>query len=619
MLFFMQCTAQNGQARLESFAMFNKLSGPPLTNKYSEISAVKVVYSLHDKQIYYLDYHEYKLHIDFCNTLRYQNYTVSEFNRANYSESPEREYLLGNINYIKSADRYVLELSPTDGMKLDDIDFLYDQILATSFLTDNNFSFLLNSARLLQRENEFLNILPIITPSEIYQDITYQAIGKHKGYGRIRFIEDIVNEKQEIQKTDILVLDKTPLEAPQVAGILVSELQTPLSHLTILAQNRKIPIAALKQAYNNANLKKWDGVLVEYEVQNDTFLFTEIDQLPETGDLPAQVNLRFNLSMKTLVDVNHLNKKMGMHVGNKAANFGTLYKLSKKNDFKTPEGAFAIPFYFYAEHIKNTKAQELIKKLAQGNQLSDTAIQNILKEIRKTIRNSPLSKDLHNSVLEKLNIHPEYSNWRFRSSTNAEDAQGFSGAGLYTSKTAVLGDAKRTIDRAIKKVWASLWTYNAYRERNYYGMDQQKVYMGILVHRSFPDEAVNGVAITKNIYRPENYGFVVNAQLGNENVVQPTPGVVCDQFICFPNNASRLYADRGVVDILTTSSLNNGKLVMTDDEIQHLAEQLEYIKRYYAIRTVSNKRYNELGFDLEFKLDSKNRQLYIKQIRIYND
>ena len=224
-----------------------------------------------------------------------------------------------------------------------------------------------------------------------------------------------------------------------------------------------------------------------------------------------------------------------------------------------------------------------------------------------------------NSINAKVLENSPWTRLRFRSSTNAEDADGFSGAGLYTSQTGILKDDKKSFETAIKKVWASLWSYEAFAEREYYNIDHRNVYMGILVHRSFPDEKVNGVAITKNLYRPNNYGFVVNAQLGDESVVKPKEGVICDQFICFPDSGEFLFNDRNAVDIITQSSLNNNKLVMTEEEIQHLADQLMIIKNHYKYRNVVANPYIDFGLDIEFKLVGENRELYIKQMRLYNE
>lgn len=307
-------------------------------------------------------------------------------------------------------------------------------------------------------------------------------------------------------------------------------------------------------------------------------------------------------------------------MGYKASNFGILFQISKKQAFKVPEGAFAIPFHFYKQHIQRSESELLIRQLlsGKGKTQSPDSLKRVLKNIRKAIVAAPLDSALLQSINRKV-AKSKWTRMRFRSSTNAEDAEGFSGAGLYASKTGVLNDSLKSFEKAIKEVWASLWSYPAYAEREYFNIDHRSVYMGILVHRSFPDEAVNGVAITKNLYRPGYNGFVVNAQLGDENVVKPKPGTVTDQFICYPDNADPIFQRKNTVDIITQSSLNGDKLVMTEKEIQHLANQLERIKRYFFDRFFMYHSYLDLGLDVEFKLEGKKRELYIKQVRMFND
>ncbi len=110
-------------------------------------------------------------------------------------------------------------------------------------------------------------------------------------------------------------------------------------------------------------------------------------------------------------------------------------------------------------------------------------------------------------------------------------------------------------------------------------IDQEKVATGILVHQSFPDEKVNGVALTNNRYRTGSNGFLINCQPGNESVVKPKPGLTCNQIICFPEKSNAIYKDKIVIDMRTYSSLNENKLVMSETEIQNLANQLKIIKK----------------------------------------
>ena len=402
---------------------------------------------------------------------------------------------------------------------------------------------------------------------------------------------------------------------------LVTEFQTPLSHLTILGLNRKIPICAYKSAFDDTSVLKFNHKKVLFTVKSDSFSIEPAVDINNFHDKRKTTNLQADLSVDTLTDIKYLDKKAFRYAGNKASNFGMLYKLSRKASFKVPEAAFAIPFYFYQQYIEKTTVKKLLNKV-----LSDTSIrsnkdslQSYLKLIRDEIVNTPIDSTLLNTVCTKIKFLGDFTSLRFRSSTNAEDAKGFSGAGLYSSETGKLNSSKKPIDKAIKEVWASLWSYEAFSEREYYAMQQENVYMGILVHRSFPSENVNGVAITKNLYRNESYGFVINAQLGDERVVKPKNGNSCDQFICYPNNVNNLYENKNAVDIISFSNLNNGKLMMTDAEIQNLANQLEIIKNYFYDQSFTSKSYLDFGLDVEFKLDGENRNLYIKQIRYYND
>ncbi|MFO7657752.1 MAG: PEP/pyruvate-binding domain-containing protein, partial [Bacteroidales bacterium] len=317
------------------------------------------------------------------------------------------------------------------------------------------------------------------------------------------------------------------------------------------------------------------------------------------------------------IDIEHIDENSFAFVGNKAANFGVLYHISKESGFRVPESAFAIPFFFYHRHVSGSQASVLIDSLMKcSKQMSTDSIKLLLIDIREKIKASPIDISLLNSINSKVLANDKYLNLRFRSSTNAEDAKGFSGAGIYTSKTGIYKHSKKTYEKAIKDVWASLWSYEAFVEREYYNIRHEDAYMGILVHRSFPDEKVNGVAITKNLYRPQSLGFVVNAQIGDESVVEPKQGITSDQFICYPDAVTEKV---NAIDIITQSNLHENSLVMSPEEIKHLANQLEIIKRNMYDKMQINEPYEDFGLDLELKLESEKRILYIKQVRLYND
>ena len=70
----------------------------------------------------------------------------------------------------------------------------------------------------------------------------------------------------------------------------------------------------------------------------------------------------------------------------------------------------------------------------------------MLEKIRDTIKNSPLNDNLLANVLNKMNSDTRFTSYRFRSSTNAEDLNGFNGAGLYSSYSGKLNNVKILID-----------------------------------------------------------------------------------------------------------------------------------------------------------------------------
>jgi pyruvate, water dikinase len=605
---------------LNNKSAFNLLSGNPLSNKYGEVDAIKVVYEIETNKIYYLNSKNYKYHHGFCSMKLGYNKGLEEFNLKNYSEdSKQRSYLLGNINYYHSINKYVMDLSPADLIQLKDIDILYQKIAASSYVK-NELTLLLNTSRLLNLKKEFK--IPTITPELIYQNQKYQAISISEGYGYLRFVS-LKDLKQNVYNTsDILVLQETPNIIPMVSGIISSEFQTPLSHLSILGRNRNIPIMAYKNASEIKKLLSLKDQFVVLKVMENGYTIHKAnpDDKKHNQSHKKRLNLQKDLSIDTLVDFSNIKKVSAKSIGNKAKNFAILQHLSERSFFKVPESAFAVPFYFYEQHLETSKAGILIKQLLIDYEENADSIDlaSRLKQIRKAIKSTPINPELLEQITLKAKKLGNYESFRFRSSTNAEDMKGFGGAGLYTSKTGVIGDTSKSIEAAIQKVWASLWNIQAFNERQYFNINQQKVAMGILVHRSFPNEIANGVAITKNIYRESNLGCVINVQLGNESVVEPKKGVTCDQVICYESSANKIYTEKDIIEVITKSSLNNNELIMTDQEIIHLVQQLEIIKKYYYNRDSDND-FAGFGLDVEFKLDANERTLYIKQVRYYND
>jgi pyruvate,water dikinase len=595
---------------------FIALQREPLSSKYSQVQAVKVIYDLKTKEIYYIS-NSFQYHNKFCQTVLGYNEPLGIFNRDNYgTDRDKRQYLLANINFFSSRKEYILELSPSDQMLISDITLLHNRVAETSFLTPD-VKLILNSARLINSENKLT--IPFIKPEEIYKNQNFQSVSKFTGKGKLRKIELSELSNSSIDEDDIILINGTPLQLAGVSGIITTDLQTPLSHLSILGQNRKIPVMALKDAWDDENINSLIGKQVELTVSIDGFTISEADGLSNPKKERKRLYLKKNLNEKELIKAKDFNRKTANYCGYKAENFGILYQLAEKMDFSVPEAAFGIPFYYYQQHAEKSEVIGLIAQLENHSNPKE-----LLSTIREKIKSTPVDSTLILNIENQLEGMSSFSRFRFRSSTNAEDMKGFSGAGLYSSKTALTGsnivekDEGKTIENALRKVWASLWKDSAYDERAYFNIQQEDVMMGILVHRSFPDEEVNGVAISKNLYRENNLGFVVNAQLGDSSVVQPNPAITCDQFICYPTQESGFYTQNQTIEIITTSSLNDFNLVMTSDEIYRLANVIQGIKKYFYYRDFTSATFNEYALDFEFKLEKDSRELYLKQVRPFN-
>ncbi len=606
---------------IDSLSEYKDLMGEPLSSKFSNVLSVKVVYDFKKGKTYFINSSFYQYHFDFATTVLQYNESLFTFNARNYSEDrQERDYLLGNVNYIPQTSDFFLELSPSDWMDLNSIHDLYNAINKQLHITDTLF-FYANTPRLMQAHDEGLLHIPVMTTERIFGTIQYQPIfaAKTRGILKKYKVEDL--DSLVPNPNEIIILDQTPLVLPRVKGVIVNELQTPLSHLVLLGRNRNIPIAAQKNIWNSPRLQYFLDKAVEFEVLKDSFSLKLIYDPIDVDQQSKVVNLDMDTTLKEIMDLSVIPEYGIEKVGSKAFHYSLLNQIAlKKKSFKVPEVGLAIPYFFYWEHFIKSGAEALLSKLStESNPQKE---KEVLKKMRKLIKDYPVSRNLVEAIETKLKTQSKFKAFRFRSSTNAEDLPEFNGAGLYTSETAILGDKKETIERAIKKVWASTWSERAYYERKYFGINQKTIAMGVLIHRSFPEEEANGVVVTKNIYRNTG-GITVNVQIGENSVVMPKPGEITEIFTVYEYQQAA-WKGKVIIDYVSFSILNKYQPIMSEKEIQNLYQAVKDIK----IEILTNKNLyagvNEkyspgknCEFDLEFKLMGKNRDLYIKQVRVY--
>jgi len=270
----------------------------------------------------------------------------------------------------------------------------------------------------------------------------------------------------------------------------------------------------------------------------------------------------------------------------------------------------------------NTLREEIANRLAgYSYPPSDLAVLSAdLAAIRNIITNpdithfSPQLEDAIIAVLQDPNhgFNPN-SNIRFRSSTNVEDSNRFSGAGLYDSYSGCLADEldgdddgpcacdpnktnERGVFRALRKVFASFYNDNAYLERLRHSVDENDVGMGLLVHHSFPDEfeLANGVATLEKRPSDPNRYITLVTQKGAVSVANPEDGSI-------PEEVSVLFRSSSDIEITLVRSSNLvilGETVMDwPDDYNSLAELLVESEAEYE--AVTGK--TEYLLDFEYK------------------
>lgn len=602
---------------------FNKFSGEPLTDKFSQIDAVKVVYVIATGKLYYVNDRYAHLHYDFCKQFLSEYDDLALFNDNNYEQRAGRKYYLGNINYIHSTKKFMLEFSVADDISVSQIQSLHQSIVS-SFIKDKEILIYVNTPVLKEKIKKSGISFKTIEPNEVYANQEIQVVNRGTAEGILKKIKSDEIYTAEISINDILIIEGYSNDIPLCAGVIITTFQTPLSHITILAHNRKTPVIAYKSAATDKKLNDLIGQNISLSILSDSFKVEIKEVSKQNKKQKKEIRLDADLEIKKLVSLKEIKLNETEKYGAKACYLSELGRVKGAGkEFYTPRGGFSIPFYFYNEHVKKYGIDKMIDALLKDSVLLENRIRlnEELACIRDTIKNSPLDTSLYRQVLEMIEKCETGKRPRFRSSSNAEDLAEFNGAGLYDSKTGIPGDTTKTVEKAIKTVWASLWNDRAFSEREFFNINQQTVYMGILVHESFPEEISNGVVVTKNLYRDTESGYVINMQKGETSVVQPPEGVTSELLITYLNLDIDFYDEKNSMEYITYSSLNNNKPLLSIAEVRYLSKQLSTIKDHFYTKSKAwmKTTFRDYALDIEFKYIMRNGVpvLLIKQARPY--
>ncbi|WP_435524913.1 hypothetical protein [Chryseobacterium indoltheticum] len=220
---------------------FLNLSGKPLTDKFTNMKSVKVVYDYGAKKIYFFNSRRYTYHYDFCSQVLGFGQEIGEFNKESYNPTNRRTYLLANINYLEDSDDWVMELAASDEMNAGLINFFFNEVNKNVFFKDK-LKFYLNSPHVIGLNSKKALKIPAVFSDFIFKRITEQSIENASNVGILKKYD--LQKKQDFnpKSDEIIIINTTPEFIPTVKGIIITELQTPLSHLVLLAKNRNVPV-----------------------------------------------------------------------------------------------------------------------------------------------------------------------------------------------------------------------------------------------------------------------------------------------------------------------------------------------------------------------------------------
>ncbi len=483
-------------------------------------------------------------------------------------------------------------------------------------------------------------------------EIDHEAYTPGEAYGTIRLYDlqelEEATLAAEYGYQDILILDEAPLDIETVvSGVITGSRQGTLSHINVRSAARGTPNCYVRDPH--PAFATWEGQLVRLECTTENYTVEPAtledaeawwDQLRpdpvvlaepdlETEDLVGLLDLPTSTQEQRLATTNAY--------GSKGTNLATLYQRIDEN---WQLQGFVVPFHHYQAFIEQNTwsvdlglgvseysfAETLDAWLADPTFVADAASRReMLLALQQAIEEAPIDPALIEAL--ETSILDTWDNTttmvRFRSSSNAEDALAFSGAGLYDSTSACLADeqdddddgpslcdpdksSERTLSRALGKVWASLWGMAAYEERAWYGMDQELTRMAVLVNTRSKNEQVNAVAFTGDPVEDDDR-VLINAQIGSLDVVSADPGVVPEviRVALEEGEITQISREQGSSEVSGT--------VMSDIDVEDLAVLLAELEGLYPIDEEAPSERDVL-LDTEWKVLEDGR-LIIKQVR----
>ncbi len=451
-------------------------------------------------KVYFVNTQRYALHEDF---LRGQFLVAGLDHKtlAGYYRRPDRRFVLGTLGFRTELGRWLVEFWEGDQLTPELLQLALKRVGERFFAP---VGFKANSAQ--QEAAAAQAGISAVTEAQILGGRPYLALNPGVTTGRLRLVADIESDAgDDTLPTDIVVLREVPLALAPVAGVVIEQPSTVLSHVNLLVKGWGVPNAYVKGAFDA--MKPFDGQWVTLKVADAGYSLAAATpaQIASVSTRPVGTRAvaavrRPNLTQRELLPLARLNETRLDACGGKAARLGQIEAARRAGRLDgvapVPDG-FCIP---YAAYQAFAQREDVARRVAaafatEGFERSKAVRRQALDALRR---------DLVELPLDEATAAPWPAAWRtqlgaagvfVRSSSNSEDLPNFSGAGLYSTVPNVTREAE--LARAVKTVWASVYNLEAVEARRQAGIAPGHVVMAVFVQRAV-DSVSAGVMVTRD-------------------------------------------------------------------------------------------------------------------------
>jgi hypothetical protein len=613
------------------------------------------------------------------------------FNDLNYQQET-RDFVCLTVTKYLDQDMYSFELAARDSYSLPKVIAVYKLLKEKLYFGDKlryrPLSKLHEGIVSGASETE----LPVIASDTLFGGVKYQPLTIGFTYGYLRLVRE-GHEEEDVDKArwnDILLCESIPNDLPVIAGLITSVLQTPLCHVALLCGNRGTPNIAQVGASEDPNLIALLNQPVKLTVRVSEFTIVpstaeHVDAWQKKvfeklrkgvnislgGDISPSELIKFRPTMAMSDMEQTILKKC---IGAKALNCLELARKKVGSDLM--HSSFVIPYHYYylvmdsifeketSRHGASKSSPSKSPKTLMSDFMADAAanaspdpkdypkscaaIRELItsyywqleeNESGDVLDETPQSiEEMLNGIFEELALWHKSGLWDrcdgiiFRSSTNAEDIEGFNAAGLYESLSvtkAQLGDlssskvpseAREAVMRAILNVFASVWNFRGFEERRLFGLDSKQVRMAILCQPLFSTtQRCNGVAVTAHPTRHDFPGCLINVQKAGLLVTDSCAGTRPEQHVVW------MYGrNNPVIETICLSSVMDGQALLSEEEVAKLAPLLLYLDDQFGHNTpgtssnlVQGNKKTRFCVDVEFLVMKDTSEVVILQCRPY--